>query len=261
MTNTLDVELLAFAEQLADESRAIVKAALSKAHHIDIKADASFVTDTDRAIEIRLRERIEAAYPHHGILGEEFGVHAADSEFVWVIDPIDGTAAFIAGFPVYGTLIGVASQGMPWLGVMDLPATGERLTGVAGKYAFHNNKPIRCRNQSKLEDAFLTSSNPGFLSASERLAMSRLSSSVRYTQYGGSCYAYGCLARGNTDIAVDGGFDTYDVFAPIAIIEGAGGIVTDWTGRPITLQWQGQIIAAGDKGRHEQALELLQAAD
>lgn len=254
-----ETELLAFAESLADEARAIVQEAQQKSLAIDLKADASFVTATDRAIEARLRDRIEAHYPGHGILGEEYGSKNLGSEFVWVIDPIDGTAAWIAGIPVYGTLIAVARAGRPWIGVMDLPATDERLTGVSGSHARHNGKSISCRTGVVPQDVFMTSSNPRFLTDAERTAIGRLDSVVRFTQYGGSCYAYGCLARGRTDIAIDGGFDPYDVFAPIAIIEGAGGIASDWQGAPIDISWKGQIIAAGDRDLHEAALKLLNA--
>ncbi|MGO4406614.1 inositol monophosphatase family protein [Bosea sp. RAF48] len=260
MTDAIATELLAFAGRLADEGRAIVAEAVQATHTIDYKADQSFVTATDRAIEKRLRERIEAAYPDHGILGEEFGSYGLDREFVWVIDPIDGTAAFIAGIPVYGILIGVARAARPWLGVMDLPATRERMSGIAGVSADHNGKPVRCKPCDGLERAFLTSSNPRFLTDAERAAVGRLDRTVAFTQYGGSCYSYGCLARGNTDLAVDGGLDPYDVFATAAIIEGAGGVVSDWAGRPIDLHWKGQIAAAGDRSLHGHALARLSAA-
>ena len=259
MTDALAVELLAFAEALADESRAMLRQAARAALSIDIKADASFVTAADRAVETRLRERIEASYPDHGILGEEHGSRDLDAEFVWVIDPIDGTAAFIAGIPVYGTLIGLAREGLPWLGVIDHPVTDERLTGVAGRFARHNGSPIRCRPNAALDSAFMTSSNPRFLTEAELAATRRLDRSVRFTQYGGSCYAYGCLARGRTDLAVDGGLDTFDIFAPVAIIQGAGGMATDWAGAPISLAWRGQVLAAGDAALHAEAMARLHA--
>ncbi|CAH1667699.1 Inositol monophosphatase [Hyphomicrobiales bacterium] len=260
MSDAIATELLAFAGRLADEGRAIVGEAVQTAHKIDLKADQSFVTATDRAIEKRLRERIEAAYPGHGILGEEFGSYGLDREFVWVIDPIDGTAPFIAGIPVYGILIGIARAGRPWLGVMDLPATRERMSGISGISAQHNGVPVRCKPCDALAGAFLTSSNPRFLTEAEREALGRLDREVAFTQYGGSCYSYGCLARGNTDLAVDGGLDPFDVFATAAIIEGAGGIVSDWGGKPIDLGWKGQIAAAGDRRLHGHALAKLASA-
>jgi len=264
MTEAIAREFLSFATELADEGRAIIEASLGSAPNVDLKADASFVTATDRAVEKHLRERIEAAYPSHGILGEEYGRTNVDREFVWVLDPIDGTAAFVAGIPVYGILIAVAQAGKPWLGVIDFPATGERLQGVSGQWARHYGKgtspegmPIHCRSCDTLTTAYLTSSNPRFLNPQEKIAFERLDSQVAFTQYGGSCYAYGCLARGRTDLAVDGSFDAYDLFACAAIIEGAGGMVTDWQGQRLSLAWHGGVLASGDKRMHKQALALL----
>lgn len=249
--------LLSFSETLADASRAMLRAAAADAPRIDLKADASFVTETDRAVETRLREMISARFPDHGIMGEEHGSERLEAEFVWVLDPIDGTAAWVAGIPVYGTLISVAQGGHPLTGVIDLPATGERLTGIAGHGAWHNGTPVRCRKGVTLADAYMTSSNPRFVPEADRAAFARLDQAVQFTQYGGSCYAYACLARGRTDLAVDAGFDAYDLFAPTAIIEGAGGIVTDWAGKPLDLGWQGRVVAAGDAELHRRALGLL----
>jgi inositol-phosphate phosphatase/L-galactose 1-phosphate phosphatase/histidinol-phosphatase len=248
---------LAFSETLADSSRALLLAAAEEAPRVDLKQDASFVTATDRAVEARLREQIRAAFPDHGIMGEEYGSERLDAEFVWVLDPIDGTAAWVAGIPVYGTLISLAQGGKPLLGVIDLPATAERLTGISGRGAWHNGKPIRCRKGTALSDAYMTSSNPRFVPEADRAPFARLDAAVQFTQYGGSCYSYACLARGRTDLAVDAGFDAYDLFAPTAIIEGAGGIVTDWEGQPLDLAWQGRVIAAGDRALHAAALALL----
>lgn len=253
--------LLAFAQEIANESRALLVAAAEEAPRVDLKQDASFVTATDRAVEARLRERINAAFPDHGIMGEEYGSERLDAEFVWVLDPIDGTAAWVAGIPVYGTLISLACGGKPLLGVIDLPATGERLTGISGRGAWHNGKAIRCRKGTALADAYMTSSNPRFIPEADRAAFARLDDAVQFTQYGGSCYSYACLARGRTDLAVDAGFDAYDLFAPTAVIEGAGGIVTDWQGGPLDLAWRGCVLAAGDEALHARALDFLGAAE
>ena len=248
---------LAFAQEIANESRALLVAAAEDAPRVDLKQDASFVTATDRAVEARLRERINAAFPDHGIMGEEYGSERLDAEFVWVLDPIDGTAAWVAGIPVYGTLISLAHGGKPLLGVIDLPATGERFTGISGEGAWHNGKPIRCRKGTALADAYMTSSNPRFIPDADRPAFERLDNAVQFTQYGGSCYSYACLARGRTDLAVDAGFDAYDLFAPTAIIEGAGGVVADWHGGPLDLRWKGCVVAAGDQALLESALTAL----
>jgi histidinol phosphatase-like enzyme (inositol monophosphatase family) len=249
--------LTGFAENLADESRAILNAVAGETPDIDIKDDLSYVTATDRRVEERLREMIESEFPDHGIHGEEFGSRDLDAEHVWVLDPIDGTAAFVAGIPVFGTLIGVARHGRPWIGVIDHPATDERWVGVSGESATLNGKAIRTRASRGLAPALMTNSNPDFFQPAERAAFDGLRSKVRYTQYGGSCYAYGVLASGRTDLAVDGGLEAYDLFASAAVIEGAGGIVTGWSGEDITLGWKNLVLAAGDRDIHAQALSVL----
>ncbi len=250
-------ELIAFAEFLADEARAILREAKAAPADVHYKADASPVTDLDRRIEAHIRMFIDDRYPEHGILGEEYGNRDLDAELVWVLDPIDGTAPFIAGIPVYGTLIGLAHHGRPFIGVIDHPATDDRWVGVAGTFARHNGRAVRARHCKRIEDAFVTNSNPDFLDADEMSAFTALKSRVRYVQYGGSCYAYAMLASGRTDIGLDAKFDPFDVFAPAAVIEGAGGIVTDWSGKAIDLEWRGQILATGCAAMHEQAMAIL----
>jgi histidinol phosphatase-like enzyme (inositol monophosphatase family) len=250
-------EFVAFAEGLADASREILLAVASQVPEVGIKSDVSLVTATDRAVEARLREMIEARFPEHGVLGEELGQRDVDAEFVWVLDPIDGTAPFVAGLPVYGTLIGLAHGGRPVLGVIDHPATDDRWLGVVGEGTRRNGARQRTRACANLETAFATNSSPDFLAPEEKERFERLRASVRYMQYGGSCYAYGLLASGRTDIALDAGFDIFDVLAVAAVIEAAGGIVTDWDGSAIDLSWQGRVVAAGDPRRHGDALALL----
>ena len=257
MSENQTSEMMLFAQELADESRAILNSVMGKLPNVEIKSDQSYVTETDKVIETRLREMIEQKYPHHGILGEEHGSRDLDAEFVWVLDPIDGTAPFVAGIPVYGTLIGLARNGKPWIGVIDHPATRDRWTGVSGEQASFNGEPARTRRGVDLASALMTNSNPDFLSDDERASYNSLRAAVTYTQYGASCYAYGVLASGRTDLAADGGLDTFDMFAVVAVIEGAGGVVTDWAGKSIDLDWKGLVLAAGDAALHEQALAQL----
>ncbi|MBY8853096.1 hypothetical protein K7G98_34635, partial [Saccharothrix sp. MB29] len=168
-----------------------------------VKADNSFVTATDRAIEARLRELIGAAHPDHGIVGEEYGSSNADAEVVWVLDPLDGTAPFIAGIPVYGTLIGVSRHGRPWIGVLDYPATDDRWVGVSGTFAERNGAKVAVRRCADLSSALLTCSNPDFFGPADHAALTRVRERARYTLYGGSSFAFGALASGRTDLAVD----------------------------------------------------------
>jgi len=249
--------LLAFAEVLAGEARQLVHAANAAPKDIQYKSDGSPVTDLDRRIEKRMRVLIEDRYPEHGIFGEEYDSRNLDAEFVWVLDPIDGTMAFIAGIPVYGTLIGLAHRGRPFLGVIEHPATNERWVGITGQFARHNGEAVRVRGCERLAEAVLTNSNPDFFNPAEFNAFSALKARIRYVQYGGSCYAYAKLASGCTDLAVDACYDPFDVFATIAVIEGAGGVVSDWTGQAIDLNWRGRILAAGSREIHQQALAIL----
>lgn len=250
--------LIDFAERLADESRALFRKAASEATRPEIKADRSFVTELDRAIESRLRELIADAYPDHGVLGEEFGSHALGADLTWVLDPVDGTAPFIAGIPVYGTLIGVSLLGRPWLGVLDYPATDDRWAGVAALFASRNGVPIRTRRCPDPAAALMTCSNPDFFDADEYRALARVRSNVSYTLYGASSYAHALLASGRVDLCVDSGLKPYDVFAPAAVISGAGGVMTDWSGSELSLtSSSGQTLASGDPQTHRIALNLL----
>ena len=246
-----------FAHTLADAAREILKPAIAQQRLVSIKSDGSMVTQADTAIETRMREMIEQHYPSHGVLGEEHGAVNLGASMVWVIDPIDGTAPFVAGIPVFGTLIGLAKEGRPYLGVIDHVATDERWSGVVDAGAERNGAPVHTRACLDLSSAFMTNSNPDFLSDRERKCFARLRGRVRYTQYGGSCYAYAVLASGQTDLGVDAGLDAVDIFAPAAVIEGAGGVVTDWTNAPLTLYGSVSVLAAGDRSLHAQALALL----
>lgn len=259
MAGTQSSEFLAFAHQLADISGAMLREAVQVEPDVTIKADASYVTETDKAVEARLREEISRVYPAHGILGEEWGSERLDAEHVWVLDPIDGTAPFIAGIPVYGTLIGLARGGAPYIGVIDQPATNERWAGVAGETAESRNGPIRTRACPDFSRAFVTCSNADFMDTDEQARFAELRRQVQYVQYGGSCYAYGVLAAGRTDLAVDAGLDAFDIIAPAAVILGAGGSVSDWEGAPLTIAWKGCVIAAGDDALRQKAIEILAA--
>ncbi len=250
-------EFLAFAERMADASGKMLRAAADIKPEIDVKPDASFVTNTDKAIELMMRDMIVKTYPDHGILGEEFESTNLDAEFVWVLDPIDGTAPFIAGIPVYGTLIGLAWQGKPFIGVIDHPATKDRWTGVSHLFAKRNGQPVSTRTCNDLSNAFVTCSSPDFMSDEELARFSKLRGQVPYVQYGGSCFVYGLLASGRTDLAIDSGLEPFDVYACAAVIQGAGGFMSDWDGNDISLDWAGRVLSAGDKTCIEKAVAVL----
>ena len=253
-------EWLGFARTLADEARAILGPAAALRPEVEVKADKSFVTALDAQIERRLRELITHRYPQHGILGEEEGGSQLGADVVWILDPIDGTAPFVAGVPVFGTLISLAVNRVPVIGVMDFPVTAQRWEGVTGRATTLNGAAVRTRACDDLARAILTSSNPDFFSEPERPALEALRSRTAWRIYGGCCMSYGLLASGRTDLAIDTGFKVYDYAAFRPVLEGAGGLITDWEGRPVTMDSGAQVLSAGDAARHREALDLVQHA-
>lgn len=253
-------EYVAAAHGFADASRSMLLAAAAEAAAPELKADRTFVTATDRAIEIRLREMIAARFPEHGIWGEEFGRHQPDAEWQWILDPIDGTAQFIAGIPVYATLIALARGDVPVLGLMDFPAVGERWIGCAGQQTLRNGVVCRTSGARELPAAMMSTSSPDFYSARERSALDALRGATRWRIYGGAAMSYGRLAAGRTDLACDSGFQVYDFACFRPIIEGAGGVVTDWEGRPLTLDSGRRVLAAATPELHSAAQRLLAGA-
>lgn len=253
-------EWLAFALQLATESGAILREAATVRPDVEVKPDRSFVTALDARIERRMREMLADRFPSHGIIGEEEAPTDGDADLVWVLDPIDGTAAFIAGLPVYGSLIALMREGEPILGIIDHPITGDRWIGVKGSPTTHNGRPCRTRACGALGEAILSASNPDFFDAEETPALNAMRAATAWRIWGGACMSFGLLASGRTDAAFDTRLKLWD-FAPFRpIIEGAGGVITDWDGRPIDHQTGKRIMAAGDPARHREMLGLVETA-
>jgi len=262
MTRTAPITptLKDFALELAEQARAVLRQLGTQELDVANKPDHSLVTQLDRAIEAQLRRTIEHRYPNHGIIGEEYGhkpVQPAGDDLCWVLDPIDGTHAFVAGAPTYGTLIALAHQDVPVLGVIDIPEINARWLGVQGQPTTRNGQPCRTRACTQLAQAIMSNGTPDFYTPRERPAFDHLRRTTRSRLYGTSCLAYGLLASGRTDLAIDTKQQVYD-FAPFRpIIEGAGGCVTDWQGQPLTLHSSGQLLAAGDARLHAQALQII----
>jgi inositol-phosphate phosphatase/L-galactose 1-phosphate phosphatase/histidinol-phosphatase len=261
MTEALDDarldDLVAFAERLAEAARGLLLAAAAEVPEIEIKADGSPVTAADRAIEARLRAMISERFPDHGIIGEEHGAERADAELLWAIDPIDGTKQFIAGIPVFGTLIGLAHAGRPLLGVIDQPVSGNRWIGCRGRPTMHNGAAVEPRRRAGLAEAYLTNGGPDGFEPAERDAFDRLRRRVRYTQYGGGSGVFGLLASGRIDLATGIGADLFDRLSLGPVVEGAGGCFTDWHGGPVEFDPRGRVLAAGDPALHREALAAL----
>lgn len=245
------------AERMADAVRPIVLAYFRQGVAIDAKADASPVTVADREAEARIRDMIEDEFPDHGILGEEHGSVRLDAEFVWVLDPIDGTKSFVTGKPLFGTLIALARHGRPVVGVIDAPALGERWVGVEGRPSTFNGAPARVRACPGLDRAWLYATSPQMFEGADAAAFENLRRQCRASMYGADCYAYGLLANGTVDLVCEASTKPYDYCALVPVIQGAGGIITDWAGRPLEIESDGRVLAAGDASLHTAALAAL----
>ena len=237
---------LALAGRLADAAGAAIRPFFRKPFAMEAKADLSPVTEADRAAEAAMRAILAAERPDDGIIGEEYGRDRPDAERVWVLDPIDGTRSFVAGRPIFGTLVALIEGGRPILGVIDQPISGERWLGAAGRPSTLNGAPIRTRPCEAIAQAHLATTGPGYFTPESWPAFERVRAAARDTLWGGDCYNYGLLAAGHLDLVIEDGLKLYDFAALVPIVEGAGGVMRDWAGRPLDIESDGKVIAAGD---------------
>ena len=250
-------DFFAFASRLADISGPIARRYFRTGIDVIDKPDMTPVTQADREAEAAVREAIAAQFPEHGIIGEEFGNERADAEYVWLIDPIDGTQAFIAGLPLFGTLIALAHRGRPILGVIDHPALGERWVGGDGYPTTLNGAPVAVRSCSELAAATLFTTSPDLFDDDESARFKRVAHAVRLCRFGTDCYGYALVASGHGDLVVEAGLDSTDFAALAPVVQNGGGTITDWQGRPLTIESDGRVIAAGDTRAHTAALRRL----
>ncbi|MEE9278424.1 MAG: histidinol-phosphatase [Dehalococcoidia bacterium] len=248
---------LPLAEALADAAGAVIRPYFRTRTPIDIKTDHSPVTLADREAETCMRELLGERVPEHGIVGEEFGSERSDAEYVWVLDPIDGTKAFLSGQPTFGTLIALLYGGVPVLGVIDQAVSRERWVGVQGKGTRFNGAAAGTRPCERLAEATLYATSPDMFKGPDAPRFAQLGSEANLTRYGLDCYAYGLLASGFVDLVVEASLASYDFCALVPVIEGAGGSMTDWQGQPLRLQSDGRVVAAGDARVQSEALRIL----
>jgi inositol-phosphate phosphatase / L-galactose 1-phosphate phosphatase / histidinol-phosphatase len=247
----------AFALTLADRAGDILRRYFRTPIGFDDKADASPVTIADREAEAAMRAALAERFPEDGILGEEMGSERTDARFVWVLDPIDGTKSFISGKPLFGVLIGLAEAGRPAFGIIDQPISRERWCGGRGVPTTLNGAPQRAAVKPAPGDAILYATTPYMFEGADRDAFERLAKHVKHPLFGADCYAYGLLASGYADLVCEASLQPYDYFAPAAVIEGAGGVITDWDGQPLTIRSGGRVLAAGNAALHRAALAIL----
>jgi inositol-phosphate phosphatase / L-galactose 1-phosphate phosphatase / histidinol-phosphatase len=204
-----------------------------------------------------MRRLIQAECPEHGIHGEELGVERIDAEWVWVLDPIDGTKAFISGLPLFGTLIALCRHGRPVLGVIDQPISRERWLGADGVKTTLNGRAVQVRPCPDLRQATLFTTSPEMMDGPAAAPYERLRQAVKLPRYGGDCYAYAILASGHIDLVVERKLKPFDYCALVPVVEQAGGLITNWAGQPLAIESDGQVIAAGDRRVHDAAMRLL----
>ncbi|KAJ0010051.1 hypothetical protein Pint_34755 [Pistacia integerrima] len=263
-----DLDLFAeVGNKVADAAGEVIRKYFRSKFEILDKEDLSPVTIADRTAEEAMISIILENFPSHAIFGEENGWRCKEkfADYVWVLDPIDGTKSFITGKPLFGTLIALLYRGKPILGIIDQPVLRERWIGISGKKTTLNGQEVSTRTCAKLSQAYLYTTSPHLFSGDAEHAFDRVRSKVKVPLYGCDCYAYALLASGYVDLVVESGLKPYDFLALIPVIEGAGGVITDWRGDQ--LYWEASsdsrptsfnVVAAGDKQIHQQALESLQ---
>jgi len=224
---------------------------------VERKLDNSPVTVADRDIESALRRLLRERHPTHGIFGEEHGRERLGARFTWVIDPIDGTKSFISGMPLFGTLIALLDGSQPVAGVIDMPVLNETWLGRRGQPTELNGSSCRTSGRTDPAECVLYATSPDAFDDTTRPAFERLSRQVRLRRFGGDCYAYALLASGHVDLVVEAGLQPYDYLPLVAIIEGAGGVITDWAGQKLGLGSDGKVVAAASPALHDRALEIM----
>jgi histidinol phosphatase-like enzyme (inositol monophosphatase family) len=250
---------LALAHRLADAAGAVIRPLFRAAYQSEAKADASPVTEADRGAEAVMRSLLTAEAPRDGIIGEEYGSERSESSRQWVLDPIDGTVSFMAGRPIFGTLIALLQDGWPILGMIDQPISGERWVGALGRPTLFNDASARTRPCRALADAVLATSGPQYFSDHDGEHFMGLAAQTAHKRmlFGGDCYNYGLLASGHIDLVVEAGLKLHDFAALVPIVEGAGGTMCDWNGDPLNADSDGHVIALGDPARLEDVVEGL----
>jgi histidinol-phosphatase len=255
------IDFAAFVDTLATASGDAILPFFRTSLGVEDKGSAAGfdpVTAADRAAENAMRALIKQSFPAHGIVGEEYGNERANAEYVWVLDPIDGTKSFITGMPAWGSLIALTRNGEPVFGMMHQPFIRERFSGDGGAARYRGpagERALHVRPCAALGDAMLLTTSPRLMNAADGAAFREVEQAVQLSRYGGDCYAYCMLAAGHVDLVIETGLKPHDIVALIPIVEGAGGIMTNWEGESAVSG--GRVVAAGDKRVHQAALKIL----
>jgi len=250
-----DTALLSYATKLAQEAGQVAMGYFRGTLGIEVKADLSPVTVADKAVEAFVRARLQQDFPHDGVFGEEEGASGLDKRRVWVLDPIDGTRSFLSGYPTFGFLLAILEHGKPKIGVVGIPAMGEVYTGM-GQAARCNGQPISVSGQTALSKAILYIHEAEHMRAGDEAVLEKLTACGATRRFAYDCYAHALLAAGHIDAVVDYNLQPYDYLPLCALIEAAGGVITDWHGQPLTLESDGRVISAATPELHAELLEI-----
>ncbi len=245
------------AKKLADTASAITLPYFRQNPEAFTKKDLTPVTIADREAEKAMRTLIEKTFPKHGIIGEEFEDKNINAKYVWALDPIDGTRSFVAGMPLFGTLVSLLKDGYPIIGIIDMPALNERWVGCEGKTTLFNDRSVQVRSCKNIGEAWLYATSPQMFIEDDFKAFERVRKKTYCTLYGIDCYAYGLLANGTCDLVVEANMGIYDFCALVPIIIGAGGCMVDWQGKPLSMQSDGRVIAACGQALAEEVRILM----
>jgi len=258
-------EYAVFAGRLADAARAETMPRFRAGQEVSNKAGIWFdpVTDADREAERAVRRMVNAVYPRHGVIGEEFGAEREDAEFRWIIDPVDGTRAYVCGVATWATLIALESRGRPVIGLIDQPFSDERWLGHGGRANYRRRgveSACRTSGVKDLKRARLSTTDPrreAYFTGDEAEAFAAIAARTQVARFSLDAYAYGLLALGEIDLVVESSLKRHDYSALAPVVEGAGGVITGWKGEPLGEDKRGRVLAAASPELHEAALEIL----
>ena len=250
---------IALAHRLADAAREAILPHFRSGMTSERKGDSTPVTLADRAAEAAMRAILKEAVPDDAVHGEEYGATTGTSGRTWVLDPIDGTTAFLAGRPIFGTLIALVVEGWPVLGVIDQPVLKERWVGATGQATTLNGQPVRTRPCRELGDAALATTGPHYFDQHDGDHFMALAAKTDHRRMvmGGDCYNYAMLASGHIDVVCEANLKLHDWAALVPVVEGAGGTMADWNGEPLHAASSGHVIAVGDPARLDDVVEAL----
>jgi inositol-phosphate phosphatase/L-galactose 1-phosphate phosphatase/histidinol-phosphatase len=260
MVAEISQERIELALRIADVAGDIVRARFRRPFQHETKNDLSPVTEVDRLVEQACRKLVTENHRGDGVIGEEFGTENPEAAWQWIIDPIDGTRAFMAGRPTFGTLIAVAHRGEPVLGIVDQPITRDRWLGVVGRSTVLNGEVVKARACASLRDAVLSTTSPELFGSAHAYSWETIRAATGSCVYGGDCTAYAAVASGWLDIVVEANLKVYDYAALVPVLMGSGGVISDWDGRPLDLQSDGRVLAVGDPHLQTAALSALRAS-